>query len=92
MVMDKTVEKISIDLLDLFDKPQYIAIDKCHTGTVQARQRGTEIREDDKLVDSIRRVGGIMHPVILQDLKNGESKRMKKPATPPNVPIKARPP
>ena len=70
MVMDETVEKISIDLLDLFDKPQYIAIDKCCTGTVQARQQGTDVKDDNKLVDSIRATGGVIHPIIVQDNKN----------------------
>jgi ParB/RepB/Spo0J family partition protein len=67
MVMD-----VDIDLHNLFGEPQYIPIDKCVTGLAEARQTGTEVKEDDELVDSIRRMGGIMQPVILHDLKNGQ--------------------
>ena len=67
MVMD-----VDINLHNLFGAPQYIPIDKCVTGLAEARQTGTEVRKDDELVDSIRRMGGIMQPVILHDLKNGQ--------------------
>ena len=70
MVMDLDIDNIDLD--DVFGEPQYIPINKCVTRVHPARQTHFEVKEDDELVDSIRRVGGIMHPVILQDLKNGE--------------------
>ena len=50
----------------------YLDITKLKTGTAQARQKGITVKKDSKLVGSIRRIGGIMQPVILQDLKNGQ--------------------
>ena len=47
-----------------------IAIDKCHTGEDQARQQGTEVKPDDKIVGAIRATGGVIHPIIVQDNKN----------------------
>ena len=48
-----------------------IAIDKCHTGEDQARQQGTEVKLDDKIVGAIRATGGVLiHPIIVQDNKN----------------------
>ena len=48
-----------------------IAIDKCHTGEDQARQQGTEVKPDDKIVSAIRATGGVLiHPIIVQDKKN----------------------
>jgi ParB/RepB/Spo0J family partition protein len=47
-----------------------IAIDKCHTGEDQARQQGTEVKLDDKIVGAIRATGGVIHPIIVQDNKN----------------------
>jgi ParB/RepB/Spo0J family partition protein len=47
-----------------------IAIDKCHIGEDQARQQGTEVKLDDKIVGAIRATGGVIHPIIVQDNKN----------------------
>jgi len=48
-----------------------IAIDNCHTGEDQARQQGTEVKLDDKIVGAIRATGGVLiHPIIVQDNKN----------------------
>ena len=48
-----------------------IAIDNCHTGEDQARQQGTEVKPDDKIVGAIRATGGVLiHPIIVQDNKN----------------------
>ena len=47
-----------------------IAIDKCHTGEDQARQQGTDVKPDDKIVGAIRATGGVIHPIIVQDNKN----------------------
>ena len=65
---------ITINVDDIIgdQKPQYISIDKCITGKVQARQSSTEVKEGDKLLDAIRRTKGILNPVILKDLKNGQ--------------------
>ena len=69
-----SVDDILIDIEEIIgdQKPQYIPIDKCNTGKVQARQSGTEVKEDSKLVSQIRRAGGLLHPVILKDTKDGE--------------------
>lgn len=48
-----------------------IAIDKCQTGEDQARQQGTEVKPDDKIVGAIKATGGVLiHPIIVQDNKN----------------------
>ena len=48
-----------------------IAIDKCQTGSDQARQQGTDVKPDDKIVGAIRATGGVLiHPIIVQDTKN----------------------
>ena len=63
---------VDIEPHNLFGELQYIPIDKCVTGIAEARQAGTEVKKDDKLVVSIRKLHGIIHPVILHDLKNGQ--------------------
>ena len=49
---------------------RHIPIDKCHTGEDQARQQGTQVKADDKIVGSIRATGGILHSIIVQDNKD----------------------
>ena len=63
-------EEISIDIEDILgdQKPQYISIDKCVTGSSEMRQSGTNVDKDDTLVDQIRKAGGLLHPIIVKDL------------------------
>ena len=69
MVMNETIDVSGmLEGVGLQDIP----IDKCVTGIAEARQAGTEVKKDDKLVVSIRKLHGIIHPVILHDLKNGQ--------------------
>ncbi len=64
--------QISIDEI-LGDKPWVkLPIDDLETGNVQARQSDTDVKEDDKLVGAIRRTKGIIHPIVVKDLKNGK--------------------
>ncbi len=65
-------DEINIDIEDILGdtKPTYISIDKCVTGSVQMRQSGTKVKEDDKLVDQIRKAGGLLHPIIVKDAHN----------------------
>ena len=65
--MVETFDEILGDL-----KTQYIPIDKCVTGADEARRQNVSVKEDDNLVSSIRRMAGLINPVILQDLKNGQ--------------------
>ena len=46
--------------------PVKIDIDKLSTGEGQARQSGTKVEKDDKLVESIRRTKGVLHPIIVK--------------------------
>lgn len=69
MVMDETFDLRRI----LSDKPQHIPIDKCVTGKIQAKQN-TQVKEDDPLVISIRDMGGLIHPIIVQSFENGQFK------------------
>ena len=52
--------------------PQKIDIELCETGDYQARQTVGKMDKDSKLVNAIRRTGGIIHPVILK--KNDHDK------------------
>ena len=61
---------INIDEILGDQKARPIPIDKCVTGKVQARQSGTKVDKDDKLVGAIRRTSGILSPIIVKDLKN----------------------
>ena len=64
------------DLGDLLSEqpPQFIPIDKCVTGKIQAKQN-TQIKEDDPLVISIRDMGGLIHPIIVKKFEeNNETK------------------
>ena len=64
--------QFSKDISKILDnaEEQNIAIDKCHTGVDQARQQGTEVKEDSDIVGAIRATGGIIHPIIVQDNKD----------------------
>ena len=49
--------QFSRDISKILDnaEEQNIAIDKCHTGSDQARQQGTEVKEDsDESVEKVR--------------------------------------
>ena len=63
-------EEIFIDIEDILgdQKPQYIPIDKCVTGKIQARQSGTKVEKDSKLVSQIRKAGGLVNPIIVKNL------------------------
>ena len=66
--------QISIDEI-LGDKPWVkLPIDDLETGSVQARQSDTDVKEDDKLVGAIRRTKGIIHPIVVKDLKTDPKK------------------
>ncbi len=61
---------INIDEI-LGDVPaQYLPIDKLITGKNQARQSKVKVSEDSKLVDQIRKVGGLLQPIIVKKLKD----------------------
>ena len=61
---------LDIDLDDVFGEPQYIPIDKCVIGKIQAKQN-TQVKEDDPLVFSIRDMGGLIHPIIVKKIEGG---------------------
>lgn len=65
-----STQEITIDIEAILgnDKPQYIPIDKCVTGTSEMRQSGTKVDKDDKLVGQIKKAGGLLHPIIVKDL------------------------
>ena len=66
--------QISIDEI-LGDKPWVkLPIDDLETGNVQARQSDTDVKDDDKLVGAIRRTKGIIHPIVVKDLKTDPKK------------------
>ena len=65
--MVETFDEILDDL-----KIMMIPINKCVFGVDEARRQNVSVKEDDNLVSSIRRMGGLINPVILQDLKNGQ--------------------
>ena len=65
--MVETFDEILDDL-----KIMMIPIDKCVFRVDGARQHDVSVKEDGNLVSSISRMGGIIYPVILQDLKNGQ--------------------
>lgn len=65
-----STQEITIDIEAILgnEKPQYIPIDKCVTGTSEMRQSGTKVGKDDKLVGQIKKAGGLLHPIIVKDL------------------------
>ena len=68
--MSSQTININIDEILGDKKPEKIDIAKLETGTVQARQLKTEITEDDELVDQIRKVGGLLQPIIVKQKDN----------------------
>ena len=62
--------EVSIDIEEILGnvQPEKIDITKLETGTAQARQRGTKVEKDDKLVDAIRRTKGLMHSIIVKQI------------------------
>jgi len=63
-------QEITIDIEEILrdTKPQHIPIAKCVTGSSQMRQSGTKVDKDGKLVDQIRKAGGLLHPIIVKKL------------------------
>ena len=63
-------QEISIDIESILgnNPPAHIDIDKLDPGEVQARQAGIKVKEGDKLVDSIRRTQGVLHPIIVKQV------------------------
>jgi ParB/RepB/Spo0J family partition protein len=62
-----------IDIEEILGKvtPQYIEVEKCVTGSSQARQTNTKVDADSKLVSQIRRVGGLLMPIIVKPDSSG---------------------
>ena len=48
-----------------------IDITKLETGTSQARQKNVDVKEEDELVDQIRRVGGLNHAIVVEAKDDG---------------------
>lgn len=67
MILSTSEITIDIEAILGDTKPQYIPIDKCVTGTSEMRQSGTKVDKDDKLVDQIRKAGGLLHPIIVKN-------------------------
>ena len=63
-------QEISIDIESILgnNPPTHIDIDKLDTREGQARQTGIKVEEGDKLVDSIRRTQGVLHPIIVKQV------------------------
>ena len=51
-------------------------ITKLETGTSQARQKNVDVKEEDELVDQIRRVGGLNHAIVVE-AKDGSATEEK---------------
>ena len=67
-----TMASIKINLSDLLgSNPVKIPVDKCGTSGAQAAQSGRDVSDEDPLVISIRDMGGLMHPIIVQKLNDG---------------------
>ena len=65
--------EITIDIEEILGGilSEKIDISKLKTGTAQARQRGTKVDKDSKLVAAIRRTGGLVHPIIVKSIDGG---------------------
>jgi ParB family transcriptional regulator, chromosome partitioning protein len=63
---------INIDDILGDQKASFIPIADCETGSTQARQSGTDVTIDSKLVSAIRRTGGILQPIILRKKEGGK--------------------
>ncbi len=71
-------QQFKIDIEELYKgadgKPapeEYPDIEKLETGTAQARQKNVEVKEDDALVDQIRRVGGLQQAIVVEAKDDG---------------------
>ncbi len=66
-------EGMNIDIEEILGNvtPMYVPIEKLVTGVAQARQTGTKVEKDAKLVSQIRKAGGLLHPIIVKDLQDG---------------------
>lgn len=63
---------INIDDILGDQKASFIPIADCETGSTQARQSGTDVTIDSKLVSAIRRTGGVLQPIILRKKEGGK--------------------
>jgi ParB/RepB/Spo0J family partition protein len=66
-------QEIIIDIDEILGdtKPEFIPIINCQTGTSQARQTNTKVDKDSKLVASIKKAGGLLHPIIVKSQSDG---------------------
>ena len=64
--------KIDIEELIGTNPEEYLDITKLETGTSQARQKNVDVKEDDELVDQIRRVGGLNHAIVAEAKDDGK--------------------
>lgn len=66
-------EEIRIDIEGILGgkHPEFIPIDKCVTSQAQMRQTNTAVNEKDKIVDQIRKIGGLLHPIIVKKQDDG---------------------
>ena len=62
---------IDIDAILGDKKAEYIPVANCQTGTSQARQTNTKVDKDSKLVASIKKAGGLLHPIIVKSQSDG---------------------
>ena len=62
---------IDIDTILGDKKAEYIPVANCQTSTSQARQIHTKVEKDSKLVASIRKAGGLLHPIIVKSQSDG---------------------
>lgn len=65
--------QIQMDIEDILGdkKPEQIEIAKCVASSMQMRQSHTKVSEDDQLVSQIRKMGGLLHPIIVKKLDDG---------------------
>lgn len=70
--MDNLDEYIDIEDIIGDAKAQFIPIDKCVASDTQMRQTGTQVKKDDKLVDQIRKLKGLLHPIIVKKNDDGD--------------------
>ena len=64
--------KIDIEELIGTNPEEYLDIRKLETGTSQARQKNVDVKEDDELVEQIRRVGGLNHAIVAEAKDDGK--------------------
>jgi len=71
MILSSDEIIIDIDSILGDKKAEYIPIKNCQTSTSQARQTKTKVDKDSKLVASIRKAGGLLHPIIVKSQSDG---------------------